>query len=153
LDIRTKFVYLNNQTNQSYEMEAIQQLENGQNTPQIRQSVFNAVMKFCACDTGNDFETVGLKAENFGYVISFYATVQSNYEMIVEEFGCFQKNEWVECEPTEGQLSEMKRLLAKEILRVNTLIEDEALQEAFAIEEERTLAQYGHAGALYCKFY
>lgn len=153
MDIRTKFVYLNNQTNQSYEMEAIQQLENGQNAPQIRQSVFKAVMKFCKCDTGDDHETIGLIAQNFGYVVSFYGTVESNYEMIVEEFGHFNKGGWIECEPTEEQILEMKRLLAKEILRINTLIEDEALQEAFAIEEERTINQYGHPGAFYSKFY
>ena len=134
-------------------MGAIQQQENGQNAPRIGQSVFNNVMGFCKCDTGDDFQTIGLKAENFGYVVSFYGSVESNYGLIVEEFGHFNKSEWVDCKPTEEQVLEMKRLLDKEILRVNTLIEDEALEEAFAIEEERTINQYGHPGALYCKFY
>lgn len=134
-------------------MQAIQQLENGQNAPTIRQSVFNNVMGFCKCDTGDDVETIGMMAQNFGYVISFYGTVQSNYDLIVEEFGCFQNGDWVECEPTEEQMDKMKLVLAKEIQRINTLIEEDALEEARALQEEADEMRYGHPGAIYGKWY
>ena len=126
---------------------------NPQNTSQIRQSVFNAVMKFCKCDTEDDVETVGMKAENFGYVISFYGSVDSNYQLLVDEFGHFHKGKWVECDPTDEQMSTMKSLLKMEVEKVQKLIDDEELEYAYAMQSQADELRHGHPGAIYGKWY
>lgn len=134
-------------------MEAIKHSDTPQNDPKMGQSVFRAVMRHCKCDTGESVETVGLSASMFGYVVSFYGEMESNHELIVEEFGHNIKDGWIDCTPTEVQMETMKKALETEVAKLSKLIEEEELEEAITLQADADELRYGHPGAIYGKWY
>lgn len=134
-------------------MRAIQQQENGQNAPTIRQSVFLNLMQHCSCDTGDDIETVGFVARNFGYAINFYGLQENGHALTIDEFGHFVNGKWMDCEPTTEQLEIMRTKLSKQVSLNEQLIEEEELEEAYSLQQEADEMRYGHPGAVYGKWY
>ncbi|MEM7487081.1 MAG: hypothetical protein AAF348_17880 [Bacteroidota bacterium] len=90
------------------------------------------------CDTGDDRETIGLKASFQGYNINIYGNEEDNYELKVDEFGSYDVNhwEWTPLTPTERQLSILNTLLQKE---VDGVLED---TEPETIDHEKPYEEY-----------
>ncbi len=124
-----------------------------ENNPQILQSVFLNVMQYAECETGDSLDSIAFTASNYGYTIGFYAEQSNGHKLIVDEFGHMVKGEWVECEPTQEQLNHMERLIKKEINRIHGVIEQEELDEAYALQCEADETRYGTTGAIYNKYY
>ena len=134
-------------------MTTKEHIENGQKAPIIRQSVFNKLMEAVECETGNDLDIVGLGTRIFGYSIGFYGEQDNGHELIIDEFGHFVEGDWVTCNPTPKQLETMKSMLSKEIKRIQSEIEQEELDEAYALQCEADEMRLGHPGAIYGKWY
>lgn len=104
-------------------------------------------------DTGNDIETVGLSSTFGNITISCYGELDSNHELIIEDFGEMRKGKWVQMQPTESQIDALKALLSSEVEKVNQVKSDQEREQSEQLQHERDYYKYGQEGALYSKFH
>lgn len=108
-------------------------------------TVFNKLLKTLKADEENSLEIIGFSSVldrapfyNGQHVLSFYANEDTDYELVVEEFGYWLDDVWNEQQPTAEQLAIMKNTIDNEVEKLNKLQEqsEEELLEAEKEAEE-----------------
>jgi len=119
----------------------------------LGQNLFTKILSKAQCDTGLDADCVGMTASYFQFTISFYGDGKNGYALNVEDFGRMEKGGWIQYEPTTVQLDLLQKRLEAEVERIEQHIVSFEVQDELIRQEEFYEEQYGHAGALYSKYY
>ena len=99
----------------------------------ISQAIFGSLLKNAECDTGDDLDTIGFISKWMNYEMSFYVDESYGDDLVIEDFGCMRKGEWIQYQPTKKQKQQLNELISKRRIE----IEEENRQKQIEAEELR----------------
>lgn len=84
----------------------------------ISTKIFNGLVDNCKAEDESTLEQVAFRSHYTWYGMSFYANIDDNYNLMVEDFGRNVKGVWQQHEPTEEQLNWMRQKIDAEVMRL-----------------------------------
>lgn len=118
-------------------MGAITEKQIGQKEPQLRQSLFEMIIKDYDVATEWGDEEVYITAEKFCWLVAFDASKNNGYAMKVQKFGRWTNDGFIKYEPTKEQLRTMREIIAKELEALEERLEEERQEEEWRKQEVR----------------
>lgn len=103
----------------------------------MRHTLFIMTLEKMEVDFEYRDEFVGVRAERYGFTISFYSRIEDGHKLVVDEFGRGRGKDWVGYEPTPAQIEMMEYILGSELRALRSRLEEEEEREREAEQSRK----------------